>query len=56
MGHLSEELPLFVHSPVTYANTFDTSVGGLMNALLTEDGQHYHHTEINVGRALVIVV
>jgi hypothetical protein len=25
---------------VTYANTFDEPVGGLMNVLLTEDGQH----------------
>jgi hypothetical protein len=26
---------------VTYTNTFDEPVGGLMNVLLTEDGQHY---------------
>jgi hypothetical protein len=26
---------------VSYANTFDEPVGGLMNVLLTEDGQHY---------------
>jgi hypothetical protein len=32
---------------VTYANTFDEPVGGLMNVLLTEDGQHYQHTELN---------
>jgi hypothetical protein len=25
-----------------------------MNVLLTEDGQHYQHTEINDGRALVV--
>lgn len=28
------------HFKVTYANTFDEPVGGLMNVLLTEDGQH----------------
>ena len=39
---------------VTYANTFDEPVGGLMNVLLTEDGQHYQRTDINGGRALVI--
>ena len=39
---------------VTYANTFDEPVGGLMNVLLTEDGQHYQHTELNGGRSLVI--
>ena len=39
---------------VNYANTFDEPVGGLMNVLLTEDGQHYQHTEINGGRSLVI--
>jgi hypothetical protein len=39
---------------VTYANTFDEPVGGLMNVLLTEDGQHYQHSEINGGRSLVI--
>jgi hypothetical protein len=39
---------------VTYANTFDEPVGGLMNVILTEDGQHYQHTGINDGRALVI--
>src|SRR3990172_3124360 len=39
---------------VTYANTFDEPVGGLMNVLLTEDGQHYQHSEIKDGRALVI--
>jgi hypothetical protein len=42
------------HFRVTYANTFDEPVGGLMNVLLTEDGQHYQHTEINGGRALAI--
>ena len=41
---------------VTYANTFDEPVGGLMNALLTEDGQHYLRCEIKDGRALVIDV
>lgn len=39
---------------VKYANTFDEPVGGLMNVLLTEDGQHYQHTDINGGRSLVI--
>jgi hypothetical protein len=39
---------------VTYANTFDEPVGGLMNVLLTEDGQHYQRTDLNGGRALVI--
>jgi hypothetical protein len=38
---------------VTYANTFDETVGGLMNVILSEDGQHYQHTNINSGRALV---
>ncbi|MBK5104364.1 MAG: ParM/StbA family protein [Burkholderiales bacterium] len=42
------------HFRVTYANTFDEPVGGLMNVLLTEDGQHYQHTEIGRGRSLVI--
>lgn len=42
------------HFRVSYANTFDEPVGGLMNVLLTEDGQHYQHTAINDGRALVI--
>jgi hypothetical protein len=39
---------------VSYANTFDEPVGGLMNVLLTEDGQHYQHSELNGGRSLVI--
>jgi hypothetical protein len=39
---------------VTYANTFDEPVGGLLNVLLTEDGQHYQRSDINGGRALVI--
>lgn len=39
---------------VSYANTFDEPVGGLMNVILTEDGQHYQHTELNGGRSLVI--
>lgn len=42
------------HFRVTYANTFDEPVGGLMNVLLTEDGQHYQHSGINDGRSLVI--
>jgi hypothetical protein len=41
---------------VIYANTFDEPVGGLMNVLLTEDGQHHQHTELNGGRSLVIDV
>jgi hypothetical protein len=39
---------------VIYANTFDEPVGGLMNVLLTEDGQHYRYPQIGGGRALVI--
>jgi hypothetical protein len=39
---------------VTYANTFDEPVGGLMNVLLTEDGQHYQHSDLSEGRSLVI--
>ena len=39
---------------VTYANTFDEPVGGLMNVLLTEDGQHYQYPQIGGGRSLVI--
>ncbi len=42
------------HFRVIYANTFDEPVGGLMNVLLTEDGQHYQHSDINGGRSLVI--
>jgi hypothetical protein len=42
------------HFRVNYANTFDEPVGGLMNVLLTEDGQHYQYTNINGGRALAI--
>jgi hypothetical protein len=42
------------HFRVTYANTFDEPVGGVMNVILTEDGQHYQHTNINGGRALVV--
>ncbi|MGB6679796.1 MAG: ParM/StbA family protein [Candidatus Bathyarchaeia archaeon] len=42
------------HFRVTYANTFDEPVGGLMNVLLTEDGQHYQHTDISGRRSLVI--
>ncbi len=41
---------------VTYANTFDEPVGGLMNVILTEDGRHYQHSKINGGRSLVIDV
>lgn len=39
---------------VTYANTFDEPVGGLMNVLLAEDGQHYQRSDLNAGRSLVI--
>jgi hypothetical protein len=39
---------------VTYVNTFDEPVGGLMNVLLTEDGQHYQYPQIGDGRSLVI--
>lgn len=42
------------HFRVSYANTFDEPVGGLMNVILTEDGQHYQHSNISGGRALVI--
>ena len=42
------------HFRVGYANTFDEPVGGLMNVLLTEDGQHYQYAGINGGRALVV--
>jgi len=42
------------HFRVSYANTFDEPVGGLMNVILTEDGQHYQHSNINDGRVLVI--
>jgi len=42
------------HFRVTYANTFDEPVGGLMNVLLTEDGQHYQYPQISDGRSLVI--
>jgi hypothetical protein len=42
------------HFLVSYANTFDEPVGGLMNVILTEDGQHYQYTHINSSRALVI--
>ncbi len=39
---------------VIYANTFDEPVGGLMNVLLTEDGQHYQHANVGEGNSLVI--
>jgi hypothetical protein len=42
------------HFQVSYANTFDEPVGGLMNVLLTEDGQHFQHSDLNGGRSLVI--
>jgi hypothetical protein len=43
-----------LHFRVSYTNTFDEPVGGLMNVILTEDGQHYQHSNINGGRALVM--
>jgi hypothetical protein len=42
------------HFQVSYANTFDEPVGGLMNVLHTEDGQHYQYSDLNGGRSLVI--
>jgi hypothetical protein len=42
------------HFQVSYANTFDEPVGGLMNVLLTEDVQHYQHSDLNGGGSLVI--
>ena len=39
---------------VAYVNTFDEPVGGLMNVLLTEDGQHYRYPQIGDGRSLVV--
>ena len=39
---------------ISYANTFDEPLGGLMNVILAEDGQHYRHTALNDGRSLVI--
>ena len=39
---------------VIYANTFDEPVGGLMNLLLTEDGQHYQYGNVGAGHSLVI--
>jgi len=41
---------------VIYVNTFDEPVGGLMNVLLTEDGQQYQYPQIGDGRSLVIDV
>lgn len=43
-----------VNFRVKYVNTFDEPVGGLMNVLLTEDGQHYQYPQIGDGRSLVI--
>lgn len=39
---------------VIYANTFDEPVGGLMNVLLTEDGQHYQQANVGEGTSLDI--
>ena len=39
---------------IIYANNFDEPVGGLMNVLLTEDGQHYQHATVGEGTSLVI--
>ncbi|NDJ86410.1 MAG: ParM/StbA family protein [Chloroflexi bacterium] len=38
---------------VTYVNTFEEPVGGLMNLLLTEDGRNFQRTDLS-GRTLVI--
>jgi len=35
---------------------FDETVGGLMNVLLTKNGQHYQHAGLNGGRSIVIHV
>ncbi len=43
------------HFRVTYVNTFEEPAGGLMNLLLSDDGQHFHRTDLN-GRTLVIDV
>lgn len=39
---------------VSYVNTFEEPLGGLMNIVLAEDGQHYQRTDINGASALVI--
>jgi len=39
---------------VSYANTFDEPIGGLMNVLLAEDGVHYQRNDVRDGRCLVI--
>ncbi len=39
---------------VSYVNTFDEPIGGLMNVILKEDGKHYARSDINGGRALVL--
>jgi hypothetical protein len=44
------------HFKVIYANTFDEPVGGFMNILLTEDGQHYQYAHVGDGKSLVIDV
>ena len=41
---------------VNYANTFDEPVGGLMNVLLTEDGQHCQYPQIGDGQSQVIAI
>jgi hypothetical protein len=41
---------------VIYANTFDEPVGGLMNVLLTEDGQHYQNPHGVAGRYLELIL
>lgn len=38
---------------VNYVNTFEEPVGGLMNLLLSEDGQHFRRSDLD-GRSLVI--
>lgn len=39
---------------VVYANSFDEPAGGLWNVVLASDGQHYQHSDVNEGRALVL--
>lgn len=52
--HVVEAGQKTIHFRVTYANTFDEPVGGLMNVMLNEDGRSYARSEINDGRSLVI--
>lgn len=43
-----------LHFTVSYVNTFDEPLGGLMNVILATDGKRYERSDINGGRALVI--